>query len=50
MLSIMSQWQDPEFFIFVVRFNYEKLGHMVKPLMPKFHFDLSIHLRDITEK
>ena len=29
---------------------YEKLGYMLKPLVPKFRSDLSVRLRDITEK
>ena len=52
MLNIISQCQDPEIliFCFVLRVNYEKLGHMLKPLIPKFCSDLSVRLRDITEK
>ena len=50
MLNITSQWQDPEILIFVIRVYYEKLGHMLKPLVPKFRSDLSVRLRDITEK
>ena len=29
---------------------YEKLGHMLKHLAPKFHPDLSAHSKDITAK
>ena len=29
---------------------YEKLGHMLKPLMPKFRSDLSARLRYIAER
>ena len=29
---------------------YEKLVHMLKPLAPKFRYDLSVRLRDIAEK
>ena len=29
---------------------YEKLGHVLKPLVPKFCSDLSIRLRYIAEK
>ena len=29
---------------------YEKLDHMLKPLVPKFCSDLSVYLRDIAEK
>ena len=35
--------------IFVVRVYYEKLGHMLKPLVPKFRLDLSVRLKDIAE-
>ena len=34
MLNVTSQWQDPEILIFVKRVYYEKLGHMLKPLVP----------------
>ena len=49
MLNIASQWRDPEILIFVLRVCYEKLGHILKPLMPKFRSDLSFRLRDIAE-
>ena len=32
MLNIMSQWQDPEIFTFVIRVYYKKLGHILKPV------------------
>ena len=48
-LNITSQWQHPDFF-FVIRVYYEKLGHILKPLVPKFRSDLSVRLRDIAEK
>ena len=44
MLSIASQWKDPDFFL-VVRVYYENLGQMLKPVVPKFHSDLSLRLR-----
>ena len=50
MLNITSQWQDPETVIFVIRVYYEKLGHMLKPIVPKFRSDLSVHFKDIAEK
>ena len=51
MLNITSQWQDTEILIFCyIRVYYKKLGHMLKPLAPKFHSDLSVCLRDIAEK
>ena len=50
MVNNTSQWQDPEIFVFVIKVHYEKLGHMLKPLMPKFRSDLSVRLRDTAEK
>ena len=31
--------------IFVVRVYYEKFGHLLKPVVPKFISDLAVHLR-----
>ena len=42
MLNITSQWQDPEILIFTISVYYEKLGHMLEPLVPKFRSDLSV--------
>ena len=50
MLNITRQWQDPEIYIFVLRVHDEKIGHILKPLEPKSLSDLSVCLRDITEK
>ena len=36
--------------VFVIRVYYEKLGRMLKPLVPRFRFDLSVRSRDIAEK
>ena len=36
--------------IFVIRACYEKLGHMLKTIVPKFRSDLSVRLRDMAEK
>ena len=47
-LNITSRWQDPDFF--VIRVYYEKLGHILNPLVPKFRSDLSVRLTDIAEK
>ena len=33
-----------------MRVYYEKLGHMLNPLVPKFRSDPSVRLRDIAEK
>ena len=50
-LSITSQWQDTEIlFFFAIRVYYEKLGHVLKPPLPKFRSDLFVRLRDIAEK
>ena len=49
-LNITSQWQDPEILIFVIRVYYEKLVHILKPLLAKFRFDVSFRFRDIAEK
>ena len=38
------------FDFFVIRVYYEKLGHMMKPLVPKFRSDISVCLRNIAEK
>ena len=38
------------FEFFVIKVHYEKLGHMLKPLVPKFYSDLYIRLRDIADK
>ena len=52
MLNIRSQWEYSKILLlfFVIRVHYEKLGHMLKPLMPKFRPDLFIRLKDIGEK
>ena len=52
MLNIRSQWEYSEILLlfFVIRVHYEKLGHMLKPLIPKFRPDLFIRLKDIGEK
>ena len=41
MLNIRGQWQHPEFWFFAIRVYYEKLSHMLKPLVSKFRYDLS---------
>ena len=40
----------PDILIFVIRVYYEKLGHILKPLVPKFRPGLLSRLRDIAEK
>ena len=34
----------------MVKLYYEKLGHMLKPLVPKFRSHLFAYLNDIAEK
>ena len=50
MLNITSNDKNLKFCFFVMGVYYEKLGHMLKPLVPKFRSDLSVRLRDIAEK
>ena len=38
------------FDFFVIKVYYEKLGHILKPVVPKFCPDLCARLRDIAEK
>ena len=47
MFNITSQWQGPEV---VMGVYCEKLGHMLKPLVPKFRSELSVRFRDIAEE
>ena len=49
-LNITSQWQDPEILIFCYGSILRKIGHILKPLVPKFRSDLSVLLRDIADK
>ena len=39
-----------KFLIFAIRVYYEKIGHILKSLMPKFRSGISVRLRDIAEK
>ena len=48
--NIRSKWQDHEILIFAIRVHYGKLGHILKPLVPKFRPDLLARLRGIAEK
>ena len=34
----------------MIRIYYEKLGHMLKPLVPKFRPDVFARFKDIAEK
>ena len=49
-LTLGAKCKTLEFRFFVIRLYYEKLGRMLKPIVPKFRPDLSVRLRDITEK
>ena len=50
MLSIISQWQEPEILIFCYRSVLRKIRSHAETLIPKFCTYLSIRLRDIAEK
>ena len=51
MTNISSQLQTPKFcFFFCYETILQKMGRMLKPLMPKFRPDLSARLRDAAEK
>ena len=39
-----------KFGFFVIRIYYEKLGHMLKPTVPKFRPNSFAHLKEITKK
>ena len=39
-----------KFLFFVIRVCYEKIGHMLKPLVPKIRPDLFARLKYIAEK
>ena len=39
-----------KFWFFVITVYYEKIGHRLKPLVPKFCLDLSVLSKDIVEK
>ena len=38
------------FDLYVIKVYYEKFGHILKPLAPKFRPDLLARFRDIAEK
>ena len=39
-----------KFGFFVIRIYYEKLGHMLKPTVPKFRPNSFAHLKEIAKK
>ena len=49
-LTLGANGKILKFCFFVIRAHYEKLGHILKPIVPKFRRDLSIRLKDIAEK
>ena len=48
-LTLGANGKTQKSLFFVVRVNYEKLGHMLKPLVPRFRPDLFARLKDIAE-
>ena len=49
-LTLKGNGKTVIFLFFVIRVYYEKLGHRLKPIVPRFCPDLSALLRDIAEK
>ena len=49
-IALEANGRALKFWFFVIALHHEKLGHMLKPLVPKFRLDLLAHLKDITEK
>ena len=52
-INIACQWHDPEIlllFFFCYKNIPQKMGRILKPLVPKFRSDLSIRLNYIVEK
>ena len=49
-LTLGANGKTLKFKIFVIRVHYEKLGHILKPLVSNFCPDLFTRLRDIAEK
>ena len=49
-LTLWANGKTRKFWFPVIRVNNEKLGHMLKPLVPKFRLDLCARLKDIAEK
>ena len=50
LLTLAANGKTLKFWLLVIRVYYEKLGHILKPLVPKFRPDLVARLRDIAEK
>ena len=49
-LTLGANGKTLKFWFFVIRVYYEKLGHMLKPSLPKFLPNLPARLKDIAEK
>ena len=49
-LTLGADGKTLKFCFFVIRVHYEKLDHLLKPLVPRFRPDLSTRLKDIPEK
>ena len=43
----LGQWRDPENLAFVIRTYYEKVVHLLKPLVPKFRCNQSPRLKGL---
>ena len=50
LLTLGANSRTLKFRFFAIRVYYEKLGLILKPLVPNFRPDLFAHLRDIAEK
>ena len=49
-LTLGASGKTLKFRLFVIRVHYEKLGHLLTPLLSKFCLYLLTRLRDIAEK
>ena len=49
-LTLGAKYKTLILLFFVIRVQYEKFGHILKPLVPDFRPDLFARLRDIAEK
>ena len=50
LLTLGGNGKTLKFGFLVIRVYYEKLGHILKPLVPRVRPDLFVRLRDIAEK
>ena len=49
-LTLGANGKTLKILFFVIKIHYEKLGHMLNPLVPKFCPDLFDRSKDIAEK